>query len=101
MNDPLTSLDNLFLDMEFEALKVVFINLSCESITSLLCEAEALNADIGAVDDPLILLTITFLAVEADPLNIATDELIAWSVTVKEELRAMSAFSNFNTSLFT
>ena len=31
--------------------------------------------------------TIKFLASEADPLNVATDELIIWSVTVSEALK--------------
>tara|TARA_R110002124_G_scaffold174484_1_gene342141 strand:- start:61 stop:189 length:129 start_codon:yes stop_codon:yes gene_type:complete len=37
---------------------------------------DPLSVAIGATDDPLILVTITSLAVEADPLNVATDELI-------------------------
>ena len=45
--------------------------------------------DIGKVDEPLILVTNTFLAVEADPLNTATDELIDWSVVVSDALKAV------------
>ena len=55
---------------------------------------EALKADIGAVDEPLILATNTFLAVEADPLKAATDELIIWSVVVSEELNAIISLAN-------
>ena len=57
--------------------------------------------EIGRVDDPLISATKaflapdadpliapnTFLASEAEPLKVATDELIIWSVVVKEELK--------------
>ena len=42
----------------------------------------------GSVDDPLILDINRFLEVEAEPLRVATDELIVWSVVVSEALRA-------------
>ena len=41
----------------------------------------------GSVDDPLISATKVFLASDADPLRVATDELITWSVDVREALR--------------
>jgi hypothetical protein len=43
--------------------------------------------DIGSVDDPLISATKVFLASDADPLRVATDELITWSVDVREALK--------------
>ena len=42
---------------------------------------------ISCVDDPLILATNRFLASDADPLKVATDELIVWSVVVSEALK--------------
>ena len=48
--------------------------------------SEALRVAISCVDDPLILATIKFLASDADPLRDATDELMVWSVTVREAL---------------
>jgi hypothetical protein len=47
---------------------------------------EALKLDIGKADEPLILVTNTFLASDADPLNVATEALIAWSVDVNDPL---------------
>ena len=43
--------------------------------TSLAVDAELLNADIGAVDEPLILVTNTSLAVDADPLSVDIGEV--------------------------
>ena len=81
---------NSVCDVETDALKLdigkVDEPLILVTNTFLASDADPLNVDIGAVDDPLILATNMFLDVEADPLSVATEELIAWSVDVKDPL---------------
>ena len=57
-------------------------------LLDLLLLRKRLKQQLERTDDPLIFVTNTFLASDADPLNVATEELIAWSVTVKEALKA-------------
>ena len=94
VDDPLILVTIISLAVEAEALKPVSI---LSAITCLAVDADELNSvwdvetdalklDIGKVDEPLIFVTITSLAVEVDPLNVATEELIAWSVDVKDPL---------------
>ena len=63
---------------------------------SLAVDAELLNADIGAVDEPLIFITIVFLASDADPLSTvveaayedvsAYDEVISCLTSTDEDI---------------
>ena len=98
VDEPLILVTIISLAAEAEALKPVSIlsAISCLAVDAdelnSVCDVEtdALKLDMGKVDEPLILATNTFLASEAEPLNVATDELIAWSVVVNDSLTSVN-----------
>jgi len=56
-----------------DALSAIDEPLILATIAFLAVDADELNADIGAADEPLIFVTNTSLAVEALPLNMVVD----------------------------
>ena len=98
VDDPLILVTIISLAVEADALKPVSI---LSAITCLAVDADELNSvcdvetdalklDIGKVDEPLIFATNISLASEADPLNVATEALMVWSVVVNDALTSVN-----------